>query len=126
MSESRGTITGQATASFDTNSLSSTGIMVASGTTEFGQLTGNPDTTPRTHNIVFDIPFPKRPQDNAVVHVAPSFFGNISQAINFYYRIHTPTVSVVGTAVRVNVSVDVGDSDGWLQGLNYLCISQPA
>ena len=74
-----------------------------------------------THTFVFDIPVGVTPR-RAVVSLALADIYNRNSANNLRYGILSYSLSYIGTAVRVTGRVRVGDSDGYLYGLSYMCI----
>ena len=102
--------------------------MFSSGIASFLRLKGDPTNSKNeaVHNIVFDIPFSETPSDDVVVHVSPSSFGNDHAAVDMHYQFYQPQTSTVGTNVRVNVTVRIGDTDGWLDAVSFLCIARRA
>ncbi|WP_127523674.1 hypothetical protein [Mesorhizobium sp. Z1-4] len=99
--------------------------MFASGVATFPPLGSEPNPqTPFRHNIVFDIALSRQPEDDAVVHVAPAWFGASGSADFIHYNFKEPTVSVVGNNVRVNVAVEIGGRFPWLQAVSFFCVAR--
>lgn len=111
---------------FSADDLTHGRIMFATGKFSTGNLGGHPSNPklPQNHNVTFDIPFPHPPQDGPLVHVTPARFGNGGTAVYMHYDIHAPNISTVDNNVRVQLTIEVGDTDGWLQALSYFCVAK--
>ena len=75
----------------------------------------------RWHNFRFDIPVGITPR-RAIVSLGLLNIYNRDTASQLQYHIPSYSVSYLPRAVRVTGSVFVGDSDGYLHGLGYMCV----
>ncbi|MDJ0601772.1 MAG: hypothetical protein QNJ37_23370 [Crocosphaera sp.] len=75
----------------------------------------------RWHNFSFDIRVGITPR-RAIVSLALLNIYNRSTASHLQYYIPNYSVSYLPGVVRVTGSVFVGDSDGYLHGLGFMCV----
>ena len=75
----------------------------------------------RWHYFRFDIPVGIRPT-RAVVSLSLLNISNRRHAVDMQYYIPGYSLSYLPGYVRVNGRVFVGDSDGYLNGLGYMCV----
>jgi len=76
----------------------------------------------RWHTFAFDIYLGYRPSA-AVVSLGLMNIYNQSKAVNMQYHLGGYSISYTNTGARVTGRIFVGDTDGYLFGLSYMCIA---